>query len=87
MYLHTDLACIHDGRHICCNHCSHSGLFRSLECEFHILDILIVHCDVEGEICLDSVLRTDAHDLLEISHLEVVGRVRAHVELLHSEIY
>ena len=87
MHLDAELACIHDCCHICCNHGSHSRLLGCLECALHILDIFIVHCDIEGEVGLYAVLRADSHNLLEVGHLEVVGRVRAHIQLLYAEIY
>ena len=87
MHLHAYLTGIHDGSHVGSDHGSHPGSLCRFKCAFHILDILVVQDNVQGEICLDPMLRAYAHDLSEVRHLEVVGRVRTHVQFLDSEIY
>ena len=87
MHLHAYLACVCDGSHVGCDDCSYSCLLCCIKSASHVLEILIVQDNVEGEIGLDTVFRTDTHNLVKIRHLEIVGRVRTHVEFLHSEIY
>ena len=87
MHLDTNLAGICDGCHVRCDDCCDSCLLRCVEGASHILKILVVEDDVEGEIGLDTVFRAYTHDLVKVSHLEVVGGVRTHVELLNTEVY
>ena len=87
MHFHTDLSGIDDGCHVGSDDCCDSCFLGCVKCALHVLKIFSEESDVEGEICLHSVFRADAHDLCEVGHLEVVGRMRAHVKLLDSEVY
>ena len=49
--------------------------------------ILSEKSDIQGQICLYIMPGADTDNLFKVSDLEIIGRVRPHIQLLHSEIY
>ena len=53
----------------------------------HRGEVVVVEGDVEGQVAAEPVLPADPADFLQVFRREIVGRVRAHVELPDAEIH
>ena len=87
MHLHSNLTGIQYRGHIRCDDGCDACRLGCIQSTPHICEVLSEKSDVEGQICLYVMLGTDADNLRKVSDLEIIGRMRPHIEFLHSEIY
>ena len=87
MHLHTLLSAIshhsnvagYDGRDVSLNSCINNLVHQG--------DVLTVNNSVHRQVTLHPMFLTGSGNLSQVVDGEVVGRVRTHVQLLHSEIH
>ena len=69
----------YDGRHSCSP--------GRIESAVRLGHVLVVKDNIQGKIGLDTILRAITDNLREVGEGKVVRAVRAHVQVLHSEIH
>ena len=87
VHLHTHLATVghhgdvasNDGRYLCLDGSIHNLM--------HGLDILTIDDGVHSEIGLHASLITGGGDIAQVINRKVIGRMGAHVQLLHAKIH
>ncbi len=86
MHLHPNTPGIHQHRHVRRDDSREVGFFRGIHHLTHQLHVLIVDNRVDGEVALYVVLPTDLRDGVQVVYREVIGRLRAHVQPLYTEV-
>ena len=87
VYLHTHLAAVGHHGNVAGDDSRNLRLYGSVHYLVHRLDVLTIDNGVHREVRLHACLVARCGNLAQVVNGEVVGRVRAHVQLLHSEIY
>ena len=86
MNLLSDFTTVRHDSHVRRNDSRNLSLLGSIDYLAHQLYVLVVDDGVDGQIALHAVLGTDGSNVVQVVDGEMIGRVRAHVELLHSEV-
>ena len=86
MYLQANLATVLYGRHIRGYDGVNPRRLGGLQRLAHRIQVLLIQDDIEGKVTLHPRLAAYAADLRQIIRAEVVSRMRAHVQLSHTEV-
>ena len=87
MDFHSDLAAIHYRSHVRRDNRIHTGRFRCVQSPVGGFNVFLIKDNVQRQICLDPVLPADPYYFSQIFRLEIVRRMRPHIEVSHTEIY
>ena len=87
MHLHAHLTAVGHNGHIGSDDSTDARYASGINDLSHGIEVVIVNDGVDRQISLHVVLLADGNNVVQIIEREVIGAVRPHVELPHTEVY
>ena len=87
MHLHTYLTAVHYRSHIRSDDRVHAGRLRRVQCPVRRFNVFLIKDNVQCQVSLDAILPAYSDNLRQILRLEIIGRMRTHIQIADPEIY
>ena len=87
MHLHTYLTAIHYRSHVRSDDRVHARRLRRIQCLVRRFNVFLIKDNVQCQVRLDAILPAYSDNLRQIIRLEIIGRMRTHIQIADPEIY